>query len=1339
MPVILDNDKRRELLENAQRASEERAANRDDILRNAAAQSAARRLGQGDIIQAAEQRIAAHGPGGEFPDPEKPHVPQPTIQEAISVAGEAARLGELRDIFPKQVARREQDLEGLVPKKEPSTAERLLNAGNALLRTTGTGLLANVPRQVALFAKDIADTFPNAFPADADKDVEDFFFFQVGEAMERFFDIAFPQNPELKDSFFAEVLPGGAGSLLSLGITAAAVPGGMFVRGAATAAQGAAGGGVGQFKEAKAFLGDKPDADKEARQASRLGAALGLTEFFPVLRILNRFNKASGGQLKKGLGGAIREFATGGTFEGVQEGLATIGGNKIALDIYDKERDLMEGVIQAGAAGGLLGGLAAGIANVAGQRRARIAEQIADTDPFLAFKIAAIEEPSRGDFSDTLFADELEGKQARADTAKALREMGATEVPVGSPADHLGFAVIPDHLETGKKGFAQVRAFVKKWWASAGSLPKSVHADRVAKSGEINSILKQMTFDNRDYRKAVKEVYGKMDNMPTEAVESVNAFITGDLPEARKLPQQLHEPLIAMRNHVDALSTELIDIGAVEGELKVVVDQNQGFYLNRSFRVHSDPRWSEKVSQDVRDNAKAYLRQDFPDLDESEIDQMIGALLFSGSKTAKRPRNMIEHFGMLGAKDQGIFTKRKNIAKEIRMLLGENTDPIVNYSNTVQKMANVIANHKFLTKVRADGLGVFLYDRPKTEKIEGEPVQIRTSPVPPNVEKMTEQLSAEGNPAMKPLDGLWTTPDIAEAFREATDPQSAPSWLRLYYKANSIVKFSKTVGSPMTHVRNLMSNMGFAVANGHYRFWKSGDAARVVRESLGLRGDKKGDQAVLRERIKELQRLGVISDGARVGELRAVLEDALGQDVDTFIDERNALAVKRAGKKLLTGVTELYRAEDDVWKVFAFSNEEARYRKAKPNWTSDQIKRKAAENVRRTYPTYSQIPRAIRAVRRFPLVGTFVSFPAEVYRTGYQTIKLGVEEMADPDTKNIGRSRLIGLAAAAAAIPAALSIGSRYLNSVSAEEDEAVRELVPPWTENSALFHRGVNPETGNYRFIDMGYTTPYGYLYKPVMAALRGESWEEKMLDALGEAFEPFLSEEIFIQAFAEVRANEKKTGGPVYNEEAPSQDQASDILGHLLKPMEPGAITSGRRIIMGATGEVTDTGLAYDTFDEAMAVTFGIRPMEVNASRSLFHRERHLNGRLREANQILLRVVGRSSEVSEEEIAEAYTKTDAARRSIFAEMSEKVRSAELLGLSRAGAAKVLSATITGKLAQAAVLAETYVPYLPGKEFLVGAVKKIDVAGLQGADTREMIRRRAIVQRLALEAVRNR
>ena len=61
----------------------------------------------------------------------------------------------------------------------------------------------------------------------------------------------------------------------------------------------------------------------------------------------------------------------------------------------------------------------------------------------------------------------------------------------------------------------------------------------------------------------------------------------------------------------------------------------------------------------------------------------------------------------------------------------------------------------------------------------------------------------------------------------------------------------------------------------------------------------------------------------------------------------------------------------------------------------DAIEEASAFLLRNTYPTYSKVPPIIQELRKLPL-GNFISFPAEILRTGANIMSTGLKEAAHP-------------------------------------------------------------------------------------------------------------------------------------------------------------------------------------------------------------------------------------------------------------------------------------------------------------------------------------------------------
>jgi len=66
--------------------------------------------------------------------------------------------------------------------------------------------------------------------------------------------------------------------------------------------------------------------------------------------------------------------------------------------------------------------------------------------------------------------------------------------------------------------------------------------------------------------------------------------------------------------------------------------------------------------------------------------------------------------------------------------------------------------------------------------------------------------------------------------------------------------------------------------------------------------------------------------------------------------------------------------------------------------------------LRNTYPTYSKVPPVIQGLRNIPLIGNFVSFPAEMLRTGATSIAMSLRNIRsdNPVLRQMGYKNLIG-------------------------------------------------------------------------------------------------------------------------------------------------------------------------------------------------------------------------------------------------------------------------------------------------------------------------------------------
>lgn len=946
-------------------------------------------------------------------------------------------------------------------------------------------------------------------------------------------------------------------------------------------------------------------------------------------------------------------------------------------------------------------------------------------------------------------AEGVKVRGTRAQVAESIRDAQLDRLPIGvigavSKPDWGGIVV--DKVDENVRAGLRVTADMwKRFMTSPGDMPQPMFDAKIRKEGSVEAELKQMAFTLRDFRKAVNKVYGNpvfralRGGLNKKQIRDIDNVLKGGDPNT--IPEQLRPVVRRMRDHIDSLSRKLIDLGFLDGPLegamssgatlepgtkvrardrdnigrivsvtgpnmarvhfhntktgaKATVElpisdlqtasmgpstassstlqQNIGVYARRAFKAHHVPKWAEKIDPKIRNISVAALRAEFPGMSQEEIDGKINAWLYAAEESGS-PMAWLKR-AKLGSKDLSILRKRKDLPQWFLDLFGEVKDARFNYANSVASMAQLVANHKMLSEIRDAGMGKFLFEKPQSGP-DGNFV------VP---------IAADVSEVMYPLNGLHTTPEIASAMQQSFDPSQLSTFWRNYMRVNGVVKFSKTVGSLMTHIRNVLGNTGFAVANGHWRVWKSNQAIKDTWASLLSGGTEE-----TRARVKRAAELGVISESARGGEILDFIKDSLSKPLDDYL----AGWASRQARRAMKGVVKIYQAEDDLWKLYAWENEKARYRKAKPTWTDQQVEERAAQIVRNTYPTYSMVSEAIKKLRRFPVIGTFVSFPSEVVRTGYHTIKLAHDEIADPDTRAIGVQRAIGVLAAATG-PFAAATWAMYQFGLTADDDRDIREFVAPWSENSRLFHLG-ETGPGKYRYIDLSYTDPYQYLKKPAIALLRGENWEDGIVTAFVEAGKPFFSEEILAQKLLDISRNRKVSGGKVFNEQDTGWQKMTDIAEHVWTALEPGVVTSARRVWNGIRGHTNRYGRSYDPAIESLAVVTGHRIEDLDVAQAFMFKAGEYNRSLQETKQIYTRTLTNRGVVSESEIVSAYQRMDNRARELHVDMVKKIQAARNLGLTTADIIRSLKVGGVGETQTRSLVNDVYRPYVPSSEVL--------------------------------------
>ncbi|MCK5611892.1 hypothetical protein KAR91_59025, partial [Candidatus Pacearchaeota archaeon] len=543
------------------------------------------------------------------------------------------------------------------------------------------------------------------------------------------------------------------------------------------------------------------------------------------------------------------------------------------------------------------------------------------------------------------------------------------------------------------------------------------------------------------------------------------------------------------------------------------------------------------------------------------------------------------------------------------------------------------------------------------------------------------------------------------------------------YLTDRFIATHNTILSPTTQVRNFMSAGMFAVMNGHTANIDSVKKAFSVAKSDLFTHDKKW-QAYL----DDLIRRGVLHDNPFAGELKDAVKDFAINGMDPSKTDK-------WGKKILGWAQKSYAIGDDFWKIIGYESEVASFKKA--GLSDAEAKDKAAVRIRDGYPTYSMVPKGIKAIRRWPLIGTFVSFPYEIIRTTRNQFKFIAEDMADPRTKGLAIRRIIGMSMASSMAYSA-SIASMALMGMDADDDEAIRAQLPDWSRNSQLMYTGYDKD-GLPTYIDLGFIDPYTYLKKPLTALASGNNRgiDAKVIDAMQEFLDPFIGTDIGAGTALALITNKKPSGGEVYNEEDVGWKKAIHIADFIRLNVQPGILSNTDKTIKALGGDISRSGKMYSVSDEAWAWA-GLRLGTLNLNQSMNYKGYGFRDRKTKASRILNHAIGTAADTSPRKIKSAVSSMIRARHNAYTDMIKLIEGSKKLGVSTSNIVRSLKAAGVSREDITALLRGKVPQWKMKPNFLKAATERALVAAPNMERKKELrveMRKRRVIVAKALRA----
>ena len=409
-----------------------------------------------------------------------------------------------------------------------------------------------------------------------------------------------------------------------------------------------------------------------------------------------------------------------------------------------------------------------------------------------------------------------------------------------------------------------------------------------------------------------------------------------------------------------------------------------------------------KESKDIK-----ALRTPYFDIDANYVKDSVADDLINEGQFQKRLEQSVRK-GKYAAKETETGIPKATVigkgSKAFRELFGEVRDVRQKMLHGTERLSMITRKSEFLDtlvkdsaqRIKDGGRGYFYGSKLEAERaLAGIPVEQYKPGKGPWGETASE------NPIMNAFNNnAWGDKDLINALqmtekRLINDKVVSFIYDSLFLFPKATSQFAKTILSPITHARNFFSAATFQTANGIW-FENPKVLAAAWRDAFGALQPQtfKTNSPAAQEFYRKLLKYRVVNSNVKMGDMSGLFKDiAKGRGGLTTQTAKMMVpnTIRKWSSKAARWSQDMYVAEDDFWKGSNWIMERYRYKnaykKAFDNGTikkmpsNDAIEEMAANITRNTVPNYEYVPEFIRSLRRMP-VGNFVSFPAEILRTG---------------------------------------------------------------------------------------------------------------------------------------------------------------------------------------------------------------------------------------------------------------------------------------------------------------------------------------------------------------------
>ena len=745
------------------------------------------------------------------------------------------------------------------------------------------------------------------------------------------------------------------------------------------------------------------------------------------------------------------------------------------------------------------------------------------------------------------------------------------------------------------------------------------------------------------------------------------------------LPKELQPGAKDLVNDIQKIMTEFKKVlpkgkeaDALAKDLANIEIKDVKKYLVRSFETFRHPEYVPpkeaidkgvvylvdkviKKNTSLKESAKLAFPKLKPEQAYKESAKMhIQDILRTGKAEGKSPLKQLKEIGTrILLNDKFKFLKTgEELPDQIKNLLGPEKNLKASVSYTTSEAIASMANKKAADYIAQSGLKNGWLFNTLEDAVNAGFIGAQKITKVPRLGIMNSNLL-----------GKYASPEYVQMFQGIGNDLDKLVQMAIYrhaLQAKVGVQIGKTLYSPQTQVRNVTSASFFSLMNGHIGNKASvTDAMRIVARDIFKAGQKGNiDEVEFNNYVEKLVRLGVWDENVVAAEMKAVLQDLRSGVINTTDKLFDRLMKSAPTDK----VARLYAGGDNLWKQYGWEYGKSQLSMALKNvdqvaeWFrymgkpfdrintitgqkktyADAIDEASAFLLRNTYPTYSKVPPFIQNLRKIAVVGNFISFPAEILRTGTNIIATGLKEAAHPNAaiRQMGIRRLTGAALTSYAIgKGATEIAQFLTNSTESQWDAYKRSSAASWDATSNLLAiKGW--KNGESAAINFSYFSPYDSLYEPLEAAiaqaqaqnLNPQETEQYVMNLMfGENgpvrkfLEPYFSEPIGFDRFIDVtiRNGKKDQGGSVYTQSDNLGDKFTKSFAYVLDGIQPGVTKSLEKVGSALSKYLSKGGKPVNLLDELIALFAGTRIIRIDVKKDLRYFTSTMNRLLRSVDE--------------------------------------------------------------------------------------------------------------------------